>query len=290
MILEIFLILIIILLIILIFFLIKKEKNSPQEFENIFNKIWKASGIDEKIGQINLQAKEIKDLHYFFEKMLTTPTQRGYFGEITLEKILSDQLPPDMFEIRKQLSYGKTPDAYIKSTAGIICIDSKFPLENYKKMIEAEEEKDKEFYKKQFLNDLKGHLEKIRKDYIFPEKGTASFAFAYIPSESVAVFLLNEAFEILRDYSKEGVQVVSPLTLTSKIEFVKAGVHSKKLSEDAEMVKNNLQNLSRIFEVLDNEWKTFSEKHLKALVNKAEEIDKSYKKIREEFERIKDFK
>ncbi len=287
---TILLFIILFILIFLLLFIIKKEKVGSTELESVFYKIWKNSGIDEKIGQVSLQTKEIKDLHSFFEKMLTTPTQRGYFGEITLEKILSDQLPPEMFGIRKQLSFGKTPDAYINSTAGLICIDSKFPLENYKKMLETEEQKEKEDYKKQFINDMKGHLEKIKKDYIIPEKGTASFAFAYIPSESVWLFLIKEAYELLKEYSKAGVQVISPLTLVSKIEFIKAGVHSKKLSEEAEKVKINLQNLSRVFESLDYEWKTFSEKHLKSLVSKAEEIDKSYKKIREEFEKIKEFK
>jgi len=286
MLLEILLIFIIIVLIFIIFFQIKKDKTTSAEIENIFNRVWKDSGIDEKIGQLNLQTKEIRDLHSSFEKMLTTPTQRGYFGEVTLEKILKDQLPQDMYGIREEAISGRKPDAFIKSTSGIICIDSKFPLENYIKMLEAKEE-DKENYKKQFLNDLKKHLEKIKQDYIVPEKGTASFAFAYIPSESIFYFLINEAFELLRNYSIEGVQVVSPLTLTSKVEFIKAGVHSKKLSEEAEKVKENLLFLSKIFDDLDESWRKFSEKHLKGILNSADEIDKKYKKFREEFEKIK---
>lgn len=286
MLLNIILVLIILLLIFLIIFILKKEKHSPLELENIFIKILRDSGIDEKIGQINLQTKEIKDLHSSFEKMLTTPTQRGYFGEVTLETILKDQLPDEMYGIREQLNWGKKPDAYIKSTAGIICIDSKFPLENYLKMIDEEDPKEKENFKKQFLNDLKKHLDKIKQDYILPEKGTADFAFAYIPSEKICFFLINEQYDLLKEYAKEGVQVVSPLTLVSKIEFIKAGVHSKKLSEEAEKVKLNLQNLSRIFDEIDEKWRIFSETHLKGLLNKAEEINKNYKKLKEEFDKI----
>ncbi len=288
MLLEILLVIVIIILLFIIFYQVKKEKTSPTEIENIVNKVWKYSGIDEKIGELNLQTKEIRDLHYAFEKMLATPTQRGYFGEITLETILKDQLPQDMYGIREQISSGKKPDAFIKSTSGIICIDSKFPLENYIKMVEAKEE-EKESYKKQFLQDLKKHLDKIKDDYIAPEKGTANFAFAYIPSENIWYFLVNEAFELLRNYAIEGVQVVSPLTLTSKIEFIRAGVHSKKLSEEAEKVKESLLNLSKIFDDLDESWRKFTEKHLKGLLSNADDLDKKHKKIREEFEKIKKF-
>lgn len=285
MVVEIFLSLIIILLIVLIFFLLKREKNTPLEIENTLNKIWKESGIDEKIGQINLQAREIKALHFSFEKMLTTPTQRGYFGEIGLEAILKDQLPPDMYGIREQISSGKKPDAFIRSSAGIICIDSKFPLENYLKMVDSEG-KEKEEYKKQFLRDFKNHLDKIMVDYIRPEEGTAFFAFAFIPSESIWNFLASEFFDILREYAIKGVQVVSPLTISSKIEFIKAGIHAKKLSEEAEKVKKDLQKLSRIFNEIDENWRIFFEKHLKGLAGKAEDLDKSYRKLREEFEKI----
>lgn len=285
MVLEIILALIILLLVIFLFLSLKKDRNYSLEFENILNRVWRESGIDEKIGQLNLQTKEIKDLHSSFEKMLTTPTQRGYFGEVALEVVLRDQLPPDMYGIREQLSSGKKPDAYIKSTSGIICIDSKFPLDNYLRMLEATEE-ERESYKKVFLNDVKKHLDKIKTDYIMPEAGTAPFAFVYIPSESVWTFLLEEAFEMLREYSAKGVQVLSPLTMSSKIEFIKAGVQAKKLSEEAQKVQEKLQILSRIFNELDEKWRIFSEKHLKSLLANADEIDKKYKKLRQEFEKI----
>ncbi|MHA1333661.1 MAG: DNA recombination protein RmuC [Candidatus Odinarchaeia archaeon] len=191
-----------------------------------------------------------------------------------------------MFGIRKEIFDGKKPDAHIKSTVGIICIDSKFPLDNYKKMIESNDLKEKENYKKQFLRDVKGHLDKIACDYVCPEKGSADFAFAYIPSEGVYWFLVNEAFELLRDYTKNGVQVVSPLTLSHKVELIKAGVHAKKLSEEAERVKNDILRLSQRFRDIDDAWKVFYTRHFKNLANKAEELDSAYRKLREEFERI----
>jgi len=277
---------VIILLGIIIFLLLKREKIRKEDIENIILKIWNESGLNERIGELGIHAKEIKEAHKSIERMLRVPLERGSFGEIALETILSDQLPPDMFGIRKKILDGKIPDAYIKSTVGIICIDSKFPLENYRKMVESEDPKEKEMYKNNFLRDVKFHLEKIANDYVCPEKGSAEFAFAYIPSEGVYWFLVNSAFEMLRDYVKKGVQVVSPLTLSHKIELIKAGVHVKKLSEEAERVNNAILELSREFEKIDKIWKTFYGTHLKNLVGKAEELDSAYKRLKEEFDKI----
>lgn len=150
-------------------------------------KVWKDSGLNEKIGELTVQIREIKKMYKSIEQMLRVPSERGAFGKFTLETLLSDQLPPEI------------SDAYIQSTGGIICIDSKFPLENYKKMVEAEDLKEKQDYKEKFLRDVKLHLEKIAKDYVCPEKGSAQFALAYIPSERIYWFLINYAFELLRD-------------------------------------------------------------------------------------------
>jgi DNA recombination protein RmuC len=214
------------------------------------------------------------------------PTERASLGEIALETILSDQLPPDMFGIRERVLDGKTPDANIKSTVGIICIDSKFPLDNYRKMMEVEDPKEGESFKKQFLKDVRGHLDKIAKDYVCPEKGSTEFAFAYIPSESVYYFLLKEFWETLRDYARKGVQVTSPLTLSCRIELIKAGVHAKKLSEEAKKVRNDIIKLSQRFRDIDEKWGVFYETHLRNAGRKAEELDEAYKRLREEFDRI----
>jgi DNA recombination protein RmuC len=153
-------------------------------------------------------------------------------------------------------------------------------------MMETEDPKEKDGFRKQFLKNVRDHLSKIADDYVCPEKGSADFTFAYIHSEGVYWFLVNEGFELLREYTKKGVQVVSPLTLSHKIELIKAGVHAKKLSEEAEKVKNEIIKLSRGFKDIDEEWKVFYQTHLRNLGSKAEEIDSAYKRLREEFDKI----
>ncbi|BER92186.1 DNA recombination protein RmuC [Atrimonas thermophila] len=282
---EVLLGIILFLLILLVFVLLKKTRVETQDIESAIFRVWKESGLSDKVGEVATYAREIKEIHTSIEQMLRVPVERGAFGEMALETILSDQLPPNMFGIRERILDGKIPDAHIKSTVGIICIDSKFPLDNYRKMMESNDSEERENYKRQFLKDSKAHLEKIANDYVCVDKGSADFAFAYIPSESVYWFLVNEAFEMLRNYTKKGVQVVSPLTLSHKIELIKAGVNAKKLSEGAERVKNAIVKLSRQFESVDEAWRVLYKTHLKNLMGKAEELDEAYRKLREEFEK-----
>ncbi len=276
---------VIVLLVILIFLSFRKE-NMPTDIENALTKAWAKSGLASTMGVLATYAEDIRNDYRSLNQMLRAPTERGHLGEIALEKILSDQLPPDMFGIREKVLDGKNPDANIKSTVGIICIDSKFPLDNYRKMVETKDNKEREVFKKQFLKDVQGHLDKIANDYVCPEKGSAEFAFAFIPSESVYYFLVTEAYEELRDYAKEGVQAVSPLTLSQKIELIKAGVHARKLSEEAAEVGNDIIKLSQHFSDIDNKWRVFYGTHFRNAERKAEELDEAYKKLREEFDKI----
>jgi len=277
---------VIVLLLILVYLVIKRGQVKPKDIELAISSVWQESGLDEKIGRLTTYAEDIRNDYRALDQMLRVPVGRASLGEMALEQILSDQLPADMFGIREKILDGKIPDAHIKSTVGTICIDSKFPLDNYRLMLEAEDPQEKERLKKQFLRNVRYHLDKIADDYVCPEQGSAEFAFAFIPSESVYYFLVTDAYETLRIYTSKGVQAVSPLTLSHKIELIKAGVHARRLSEQAENIRNDIARLSQRFHEVDNNWQTFYDIHLRNATNKAEELDGAYKRLREEFDRI----
>ena len=168
MIIEGLLAIIVILLVLLIFLTFKSKKVEPKDVEAAISGTWIKLGLDEKIGAVESHAKDIRDGYKSFEQMLRVPTERASFGEFSMETIFADQLPQDMYGIRERTLDGKIPDAYIRSTVGIICIDSKFPLYNFGKMLDAEDVKVKEVLKKQFIRDIQGHLDKIACDYVCP--------------------------------------------------------------------------------------------------------------------------
>lgn len=277
---------VIVLLIVLLYLVLKRGQVEQKDIEFAISSVWRESGLDEKIGRMATYAEDIRNDYRALDQMLRVPVERASLGEIALERILSDQLPPDMFGIRERTLDRKVPDAHIKSTVGAICIDSKFPLENYRRMMETEDSKEKEKLKRQFLRDVQGHLDKIAIDYVCPENGSAEFAFAFLPSESVYYFLVTEAYDALRSYTSKGVQVVSPLTLSHKIELIKAGVHARKLSEQAEKIRNDIARLSQRFGEVDRSWQVFYESHLRNAMKKAEELNEAYRRVREEFDRI----
>ena len=283
---ESLLIVIIALLIVSILLLLFLIFRGNSHLESAFYKAWKDTGIGEKIGEISAHARELKEIHRSLESMLRTPVQRGSFGEVVLEKILKDHLPPDMYGIRERLPNGKIPDAHVMTAGGLLCIDSKFPLDNYRRMVEADDGPDKEHFKRAFIDDVRRHLKKIKGDYICPEKGSLDFAFAFIPSESVYWFLVSEAFDMLNGFIREGVHVVSPLTLAHKLELIKMGVHARKLSQEAEEVKSIIIALGKQFEELSKDWNTFYN-HTRNMFNRASDLKIKYEKLAEEFENIR---
>lgn len=277
---------VIILLLVLIYLTSEKGRIKPQDIQLAITSIWKESGLDEQVGRLTTCAEDIRREYRSLETMLRVPVERTSLGEIALESILSDQLPSDMFGIRERMQDGAVPDAHIKSTVGAICIDSKFPLDNYLRMMEAEDAGEKERFKRQFLRDVRGHLDKVASSYVCPAAGSAEFAFAFIPSESVYYFLVTEAYDMLRAYTSRGVQVVSPLTLSHKVELIKAGVHARRLSEQAAQVQVDIIRLGQRFSEIDSAWRVLYETHLRNAWMKAADLDKAYQKLKEEFARI----
>ena len=178
---QILLAVVIILLGVLIFLVLKGRGVKPGDIESAVSSTWTKLGLEEKIGTLGAHAQDIRNCHRSIEQMLRVPTERAALGELSLETILSDQLPPDMFGIRKMILDGKIPDAHIRSTVGLICIDSKFPLDNYRRMVEIQDSREKEQFKNNFRKDVKSHLSKVVEDYVCPEEGSAEFAFVYIP-------------------------------------------------------------------------------------------------------------
>ncbi len=260
-----------------------KSEHINLTINDAVNNAIQRSAIEEKIGKIELYAHDVRADYRRLDEMLRTPKERGDIGEIFLEKILTDQLPQEMFGIRKKLENGKIPDAYIISTTGIICIDSKFPLDNYRRYCETIDENEKKRIQQTFIKNIKDHLQKIAEDYISPNDGTVNFAFAYIPSETIYYFMITDAYDLLQEYAKKGVQVISPLTLAHKIAIIRAGIHAKRLSEQAEAVHMEILQLKQGFEDFDKKWKTFITHFTNAQKLSVGDLDKAYKKLQKEF-------
>lgn len=256
----------------------------PDKVKGAVSESWRDLKLDNEIGKIENQVSEIKDLHTDLETMMKNPRERGEFGEVKLEALLEDHLPTSMYGIRERVVDGKTPDAYIESSQGKIIIDSKFPLDNFKRIMDENE--NQENYKRKFRKDVEKQLKEIERKYVRPEEGTAEYAFEFVPSERVYYYLVKEEYELLNKYTKRGVQVVSPLTLGHKLELIKSDVKTKQLSEKAEEVEQNLQTVGNKLSTIRSEWSTYYNTHLKNAWSKASDISSELEDLENQFEDI----
>jgi DNA recombination protein RmuC len=246
----------------------------------------KIKSLEKEVENVGKEADQIEKLHQDIQTMLENPKERGEFGERKLEDILSRHLPSSMYSLQGSVA-GKRPDAYIESSSGKVCIDSKFPLSKFRKMKEAETEEEEESLAKKFRRDVKSQLDEVKSKYVRPDSGTTDYAFEFVPSERVYYYLVKEEYDLLQEYAQNGVQIVSPLTLGQKLELVKNDVHTAKLSQKAEDVQQSLQEISNSFSQFESEWETYR-RHIKNAKNSSDKLESSFESLKQRFERVND--
>src|SRR5947207_12596914 len=174
--------------------------------------------IHERLGKVDSAAAQMlekaADLSRL-EQLLRPPKARGGFGELLLENLLRDRLPPSAYEVQHTFKSGERVDSVIRIEK-LVPIDSKFPLDNFERMIDADEEAQQALFEKAFARDVKGHIDVIAAKYIRPAEGTYDFAFIYLPVVAICYELACcKTGSFLRYAHDRRVSPVSPTTFTS---------------------------------------------------------------------------
>lgn len=204
---------------------------------------------NEQTRQFMTIAEQLANL----EKVLKHQKQRGNLGEASLELILSNILPPGAFKMQYQFKNGETADAVIVTKEGMIAVDAKFSLDNYNRVTNAIDEKQREELEKDFKNDLKKRIDETSK-YIRPEEGTLPFAFMFIPAEGIYYDLLvNEVGAVkvntrnLIDYAYNDrkVIIVSPTTFAAYLQSVLYGFKAFKIEQAAQDITKRIGELQK---------------------------------------------
>ena len=168
------------------------------------------SGVQKHLGGIQEFSKDMKDL----SNVLKSPKLRGGLGEQFLYELLGASLPKDMFKTQYKFSDGSVCDAVIFTDKGLIPIDSKFPMENFKLMLTQKSQEERDKTKKVFIRDVKKRIDEISSKYILPEEGTSEQAVMYIPSENIYYELITNTTEIEEYAKQKNVVMASPNTLS----------------------------------------------------------------------------
>ncbi|KKR49397.1 MAG: hypothetical protein A3E68_00200 [Candidatus Levybacteria bacterium RIFCSPHIGHO2_12_FULL_39_39] len=208
------------------------------------------AGVQKNIGEMSEIGRSMRELQSF----LSSPKLRGNIGEQVLKELLSQLLPKQSFNLQYAFKNGAIVDAAIKTEAGIIPIDSKFPMENFRKMHSENSESDKKAVEREFVSDVKKHIDDIAKKYILPAEGTIDYALMYVPSESVYYEIVNNS--TLFDYSQKfRVLPVSPMTFYAYLRAILMGFEGQKISQHAQKILAGLRSIQtdyqKVGETLD---------------------------------------
>jgi DNA recombination protein RmuC len=199
---------------------------------------------NKNVGDI---ASELKTL----QNVLQNPKQRGVIGEYYLEQILKNTLSPGTYELQYKLAEGLIVDAIIKLDDKILPVDSKFSLENYNRLIDAEG-LDREVLEKTFKSDIKNRIDETAK-YILPGKGTLDQALMFIPSEAIYYDLLANKVglgavsgrNLIQYASEKKVTIVGPSTLSAMLQTIMQGLRSMEIHRDTEKIRKNIEQLQK---------------------------------------------
>ena len=173
----------------------KQFADSNKIIKDVTNELAKIKGTNEQVLSFANQMKSL-------EKILGNQKQRGIFGEIQLENLLSNVLPPEIFQMQYTFKSGDIVDAIIKVNENIIPIDAKFSLDNYNRMIESSDDAEIKNLEKKFKEDIKSRIDETSK-YIKPQEKTLDYAFMFIPADGLYQDLLNSRVGSLKINSNE---------------------------------------------------------------------------------------
>lgn len=226
--------------------------------------------LKQNLGEMSEVGKGIRSLQEF----LQSPKLRGNIGEQVLTDMIGQTFPKNSFHLQYQFRSGVKVDAVLKTDAGLLCVDSKFPMENFTRMHKGETEAIRNTAKRDFLSDVKKHVSDISKKYILPEEGTMDFALMYVPSESVYYEIAN--MNDLMDYARRlRVYPVSPNTLYAHLQVLLLSFQGKELEQKSRHVFQLLRGIQKDYGKVEENLGVLS-KHLNNAYNMMGNVSGSF--------------
>ena len=258
-------------------------KKTNETFQGILERISKIDEAQKKIEQLSTNIISLQDI-------LSDNKSRGCFGEIQLANILSSIFGDEndkVYRLQYTLSNGTKADSilFCPKPLGHICIDSKFPLENYQRMMDRSlGEHDRANYEKAFKKDVRTHIDAISSKYIIKDE-TSDQAILFLPAEAIFAEI-NAYYPDLVEYSqKKRVWLTSPTTLMATLTTIEVLLRNIERDKHAKEIQNELAKLSVEFNRYRTRWDKLSNS-IKTVSKEVDEINVTTVKISNKFDSI----
>ena len=235
-----------------------------------------------KIGELTGQVTQLHNI-------LANKTDIGAFGEVQLENLVRNVLPPNAYEFQVQLSNGRRADCLLKlpNPPGDIIIDAKFPLEAWHKMQNAKDENGRKAARKQLGMDVLKHVKDIQERYIITGE-TAESACLFLPSEAVYAELHANMLDVVEKSYDARVWIVSPTTMMATLNTVRAILKDARMREQTALIQKEIGMLVGDVTRLDKRVDNLG-KHFELAQKDVQEIQTSTGKISNRGRRIEDY-
>lgn len=219
--------------------------------ERLDNTARVVSAVERSLGglaEANRRMLEIGRDIASLQEILRPPKLRGGLGETLLEDLLRQVLPAENLSFQHAFANGQRVDAIIRLEAGLVPVDAKFPLENFRRILDADDEAERARVRRAFVADVRRHIDAIAERYIRPDEGTLEFALMYVPAENVyyEIVVKDEltADAHIADYAlRRRVIPVSPGSFYAYLQAIAIGLRGLRIERRASVIMQQLAML-----------------------------------------------
>jgi len=219
------------------------------------------------------------------QELLGDKRSRGAFGEVQLEGLVRNIMPPQSYSMQYTLPNGTRADCVLMlpEPTGMVAVDSKFPLENYHRMFDGSEA-ERAQSARLFKADIKKHVDDISGKYIIPDV-TSDGAVMFIPAEAVFAEIHAHHPEVVDYAMQRRVWVVSPTTLMAVLNTARAVMKDVETRKQVHIIKDELGKLGKDFGLFDERMDKLA-RHIAQANQDVEDINTSRRKITDRFSKI----
>ncbi|HME95758.1 MAG TPA: DNA recombination protein RmuC [Methylomirabilota bacterium] len=218
-----------------------------QQLQHVGSVVGAVQGSLGKLGEVTQRVFDVGRDIAGLEQLLKSPKIRGGVGETLLENLLAQMLPREQYALQHAFATGDRVDAAIRIGERIVPVDAKFPLENFRRILDEPDEDRRPALRRAFLRDVKNRVDEIAKKYILPDENTFDFALMYIPAENIyyEVIVKEDGEDEPPAAYALGRRVVpvSPNTFYAYLRVIVLGLRGLRIERDAQEIQARLGRL-----------------------------------------------